>query len=187
MFKHRGKYFWLASGAAATALALLTFYLIGGGAGVSFENKPLETYWFRQVPLAAGITGMSGRLILPGQRYGNFAESPVATRKAIETMGTNCLPLLVEKLGRRDSSRYQTIRKWAFRLRIGVVLGRSADAERAQAVTALLWLAAQEPFPQWAIAEIQALSQSKDAGIATSANVVLARSGAQPATRTRKN
>jgi hypothetical protein len=177
-----GKYFWPASGAAATVLVLLMFYLIFGGSGVSYQNKPLDRYWFRQVPLTAGISGLgfSQRIAAPGQRYGNYEESPVATRKAFEEMGTNCLPFLVNKLGRSDSSRFKTIQKWAFKLHIGFLLGRSADAERSQAVTALIWLGEKGLFSEEIIKRIRELSQNKDAGIAAAANVVLMYSRTQP-------
>jgi hypothetical protein len=177
MFRKRGKYFWLASGAVViTAALLLLFFDFESGSGVSFDNKPLNHYWFRQMDLTMvstnGFVATVNTLVLRGQRYGHYLESQMSTSNAFRQMGTNCLPFLVDKLGRHDSSLGKAIQKGLFQAGIKRVLWRSADLERAQAVTALVVV---NHLPQETLNQIRALTRNPDPGVAASAKWVLAR------------
>lgn len=176
MIKKRGKYIWLASGMATLALAAI--FIFRSGSNASYEGKPLDPYWFRQMSMTTvypnGIVAWKVDILtLPGQHYGHTLENEAATSNAIVAMGTNCVPFLIGKLGRRDSALGEKAQKWLLKAGITRRFWREAGYERAQAVTTLLILGQNGLLSPDAVKEIRALSQSKDPWVAGSAKCVL--------------
>ncbi len=93
------------------------------------------------------------------------------TLKAIQTIGTNGLPYIMEKFTREDNRLEQWLGKAASA--IGIRLSVSnPQQERRQAFTALL---ANSPLPPDVVATLKALSSSANQDISSKAKFVLSK------------
>jgi hypothetical protein len=149
---------------------------------LSYQGKPL-LYWFNQLPMtrSQGAPGREiavqsarkrARHIKSGavQQYGAWMEEPEVSAEAIRTIGTNGLKFYLSKLERREGPLQSKLQKAAFELGLHRFLFADVNAEREQAVTALILL---KPLPENGVRELSALSTNSNAGIAGAARCVL--------------
>jgi hypothetical protein len=85
-------------------------------------------------------------------------------------MGTNCLPFLLKKLGAHDTAISMAWLRAISVIRLKRVFVPTAELQRGQAVTALLWL---DPLPAATMERIRSLSKSDNPEVAASAKYVL--------------
>lgn len=111
----------------------------------TFEQKPIS-HWLNQLP---------SRLLDPdGRGYSICFPGPVGTAteirsnqsrkhafKALDTIGTNCLPILLARIQSKDISFMRPVWDWAERWRIvEASSAREASFRRGQALTAFSYL-----------------------------------------------
>ena len=137
-------------------------------------NGHAISYWFRKLP----ITVVSARTVATaeaieagGRKYGYQHEKPEATLAAIQGIGTNGLPFIIRKLGRRETALAKQIEAWLFKCGVKRSLFPNAEVERCQAVTALLALGS---LPPEATVQLRKLSGSGTNSISLAATYVLA-------------
>jgi hypothetical protein len=145
------------------------------------EGKKLD-YWFEQLPCAhvrwvAGQTRVIS--ITPtanshGYIYGSTIEQPWDAIRAIESMGTNAIPFLMEKLQQPDSRMVIALQKSGFRLGLDTPLFPDNHVARAQAMTGLLAL---EPLPGIWRDVLEKLSKSDSGRVAGAAKAVISGGG----------
>ena len=142
--------------AVLAAVALVAFW----SRGQTYEGKTLG-YWIAQLPsIELGTDGSYQGQIWPGT-YFSAAEVDAdqarvkelirQAHKALETIGTNHLSMLVARLKQKDTKLKITMWEWAERLRIADFLGyQSAQWRRGQALRAFEYLRsrAQPVVPQ---------------------------------------
>jgi len=167
--------FWRAAGLVAAG-ALLTLVLLREGSGYHYGGRS-ESYWFRQLGLTMvttnGFVGTADILAFPGQKYGHSPEGERATTNAFAQMGTNALPYLLHKLAGHTSAVGLHVNTWLGKAGIKRQFWRNADLERAQAVTALTYLAGRGEVTPFAARRIRALATDKDPRVAASAGWVV--------------
>jgi hypothetical protein len=159
----RGRCYGLLLSVALLAGVLIVLFLpLATSPGhPKYQGKPLD-YWLSQLPLAdiRWVGGSSRVSIVPraaagGRTYGSTLETPEASLKAIQEMGTNAIPFVFGKLQRRLSPIQKLILK-VYSWRGGKRrLFADTIAERRQAVTALLCLS---PLPEEWVGRIRKLS-----------------------------
>lgn len=111
----------------------------------TFEQKPIS-YWLNQLP---------SRLLAPdGRGYGISLPGPVGTAtetrsnqgrkqafKALDAIGTNCLPILLARIQTKDIGFMKPVWNWAERWRmVEASSAREASFRRGQALTAFAYL-----------------------------------------------
>jgi hypothetical protein len=149
---------------------------------LSYDGQTLA-YWFNELPMTsigpgAGPNGVAecarktARHIKSGvsRHYGIWSEDPEISKKAIQTIGTKGLEFYLCKLKSQDSVIQRTIQRAAFGIGLRTFLFPDADAERGQAVTALVLL---KPLPEETRGELLRLSTNRNAQIAIAAHCVL--------------
>ncbi len=173
--RHLPRYI-LAGGFALICVLGVCILVWGGRDHQSYQAKPLK-YWFHQLPLTMvrNVGGkqtilMGGKMEALGLKYGSFLEEQEKTEEAIRAIGTNGVPFFLAKLGRHESATQNWIDEHAFRWGLKRRLFDCVEAERAQAVTALIWLS---PLPDESLRELIVLSTNADSAIAGSAQYVL--------------
>jgi hypothetical protein len=150
---------------------------------LSYQGKSLE-YWFHALPLTSTSVGAvrTERVTMFSQvkiqhppsgtvrEYGCWVEDFEASKRAIQAIGSNAIPLYIGKLSQRDRTGFPgEIRKAA--LRLGLVSFQDANVERQQAVTALILL---KPLPARVVREVAVLSTNSNSEISGAARCVLA-------------
>jgi hypothetical protein len=105
-----------------------------------------------------------------GRRYGAQHEKPETSLAAIRGLGTNGLPFIMRKLGRREMPVTKWIQTGASKCGVKRALFPNPEVERAQAVTAL---AALRPLPSEFIVQLRNLSKQGTNRIALSAAYAL--------------
>jgi hypothetical protein len=150
--------------------------------GLAYQGKPIE-YWFNQLPMVkvqivqGKETACMGDKMRKGhtksgavRKYGSWVETPEASAQAIRAMGTNGIAFYFRRLKRQDLPIRKRIQQAAFAVGVRHFLFEDVDAERGQAVTALLLL---KPLPPSAASELVALSKNSNGAIAAAARVAL--------------
>lgn len=139
-------------------------------------------YWFHRLPLvfAYPLPGNPGpnyamahreqaadRL---GRTYGASKPTAAQALRAVQAIGTNALPFLIQKLGRRESKSQEWIQASAFKCGIKARLFDNVSLQREQAVTALIVLM---PLPSHSVRQLETLSTNADNNIKSAAQCVL--------------
>lgn len=138
----------------------------------AYRGQPLA-YWFNELPLTivrANSIESAEQLDDGGRKYGSQRERPAVSLAAIQMMGADGLPFIMHKLARPEP----TFTKWAqwlaYRCGIRHPLFANREAERAQAVTALLALS---PLPPDAASQLQRLSRNNTNSVGLLATYLL--------------
>jgi hypothetical protein len=176
MLSNPRKNLWLAGGAFVLVAATIGFFAVraASSSGVSYNGKPLE-YWFSQTPIMFVSTNGSADMVLNipirphGEGYGCCLEKDDDVKRAFWSMGTNCLPFLVRKLGGHKTRVSWYVIYWQHRLGIKRIPA-DKDIERGQAIVALKWM---DPLPMQTCEKIQALSKCKNPEVAAAAKEAL--------------
>jgi len=104
------------------------------------------------------------------RHYGIWSEDPEVSKRAIRAIGTDALEFYLCKLKSQDSVIQRTIQRAAFGIGVRSFLFPDAEAEREQAVTALILL---KPLPEETRVEVLKLSTNRNGQIALAARCVL--------------
>jgi hypothetical protein len=179
---------------------LAVFILVGGLAcwfgitgaasrGLSYKGKPIE-YWFNQLPMTKAqlVEGKETIRMSDKMRkghtpsgavrmYGSWVEEPQASAQAIRALGSNGIAFYFRRLKRQDLPIRNKIQQAAFRVGVGRFVFEDVDAERGQAVTALILL---KPLPPGPASELVTLSKNSNGAIAAAARCVLATGASFP-------
>ena len=138
----------------------------------AYRGQPLP-YWFNELPLTivgARSIESAEQLDEGGRKYGSQRERPAVSLAAIQMMGADGLPFIMHKLARQEATFTKWAQRFAYRCGIRYPLFANREAERAQAVTALLVLS---PLPADAVSQLQTLSRNNTNSVGLFATYLL--------------
>lgn len=144
---------------AGLVLTVLVLTLCWPSRQPSYQGHPFA-YWFRELPFLVPASGpIPNRAItvgVPPRSWGHH-ETPSAAIAAIQAMGTNAVPFLLPKLRRGDAPQPTALQLVLLKIGYRRPLFANIEAERGQALTALICLA---PLPPGTLAELRQMSNT---------------------------
>jgi hypothetical protein len=172
-------------------IAGLAWFFVQGQKEPEYNGRPLS-YWLNELPrrdpiLSADIKAMlaptlpagttvsfsfpTGPITYFGKVYGSSNSLELKAAAAIRSLGTNCIPFLLQKFRAYDVQPKRFVMEHLNKMRRGQWLpGKSHDPSRWQAITAFELLGTNAAP---AIPEIRVLSTNSNRVISTSAKIVL--------------
>ena len=162
----------LIAGAVCLIVAALAVRLSRTAQVPAYNGRPLGD-WFHELPVTSirpGLVMTSQSVTLLGRTYGNSQVQPRESLSAIQRIGTNGIPFLMQKLSWAGFPCSKQL--YAIALRAGMKRALFADPEleRGQAATALLALPS---LPESAVERLRKLSSNTNSNIGATAAYIL--------------